>query len=477
MNIWPAKTLIRELQADLETPISVYLKIQGNQPSYLLESVDGGEIVARYSFIGTNPLAQYILYTDRVIVIQGGISISHILKDKDDPFLFLERELKKYKVEKQDGLPRFSGGMVGYICYEIVQFFEPSLKGKIPLSDSPIGHFMLSDTVITFDHVRRSLSILTHIFDGDEKSALSRLDDLQKQIQSPLPFSVGDHLIISPLKSNKSHKEFEENVRKAKEFINAGDIFQVVLSQRISKTSDADPFSVYRNVRRLNPSPYMYFFNFRKVNGKDFSLVGASPEMLVRLEDETVTLRPIAGTRKRGITPAEDDNLEVELKNDTKENAEHVMLVDLGRNDLGRVCKFGSIKVTKFGVIEKYSHVMHMVSNLTGKLMEEKNAFDLVRATFPAGTVSGAPKIKAMEIIAELESSPRGVYAGMVGYFGFDGTMDGCIAIRTLVVDGKNFSVQAGAGIVADSKPESEYFETISKASAMLKAIELTENS
>lgn len=476
MRSIPAKTIIRELPADLDTPISVYLKTRNAKPSFLLESVEGGETVARYSFIGIDPLAQFILYTDHVIEIKDGMEIFHPLAHGDDPIRFLERELGKYTVEQVDGLPRFNGGLVGFMGYEMVQFFEPTLQGKLPMPKGALGHYLLTDTVIAFDHARRSVKIITHVFDGDIRSAEKRVEDVYVAIQAPLPSQEREPITATPVVSNKTREEHEKNVLDAKDHIKAGDIFQVVLSQRFSKTSNADPFDVYRSVRRLNPSPYMYFFDLGIVNGEPFALVGASPEMLVRAENGIATLRPIAGTRKRGATPEEDATLYNELNADEKENAEHIMLVDLGRNDLGRVCEYGSVKVTGLAFIEKYSHVMHIVSNVTGVLQKGKNAFDLVRAAFPAGTVSGAPKVRAMQIIAELEGSPRGVYAGMVGYFGFDGAMDGCIAIRTLVVEGNTFSVQAGGGIVADSEPYAEYMETINKSMAMLKAIEMTEN-
>lgn len=472
----PAKTIIKELHADLDTPISVYLKTRNNKPSFLLESVEGGESVARYSFIGIDPLAQFILYFDRVVEVSNGKEIVHYLPNGQDPLRFLELELEKYLVEQIEGLPRFNGGLVGYMGYEMVQFFEPTLQGKLPMPNGPLGHYLLTDTVIAFDHARRSLSIITHVFDDDVQAAENRVADVFKAIESPLPARKKIAVTGSSVVSNKTRENHEKNVLLAKEHIKVGDIFQVVLSQRFNKTSNADPFDVYRSVRRLNPSPYMYFFDFGLVNGEPFALVGASPEMLVRAENNIATLRPIAGTRKRGDTPELDAALYNELKADEKENAEHIMLVDLGRNDLGRVCEYGSIKVTGLAFIEKYSHVMHIVSNVTGVLQKGKNAFDLVRAAFPAGTVSGAPKVRAMEIIAALEASPRGVYAGMVGYFGFNGAMDGCIAIRTLVVEGSTFSVQAGGGIVADSEPYSEYMETINKSMAMVKAIEMTEN-
>ncbi len=313
--------------------------------------------------------------------------------------------------------------------------------------------------------------------DGNEAAANIKLDQIIAKMQLPLPHVEKPQAINSSVSSNLSLAEFQKMVSSAKEHISAGDIFQVVLSQRFDRQTSVDAFEVYRAVRRLNPSPYMFFFNFGMVDNQPFYLVGASPEMFVRLEGRRAALRPIAGTRKIGADPISDASLEIELLADPKERAEHVMLVDLGRNDLGRVSEFGSVEVSEFSTIERYSHVMHIVSHVEGTLRPNLTAFDLVRAAFPAGTVSGAPKVRAMEIISELERDGRGPYAGMIGYFGFDGTMDTCLAIRTLVARGQTFSVQAGAGIVADSDPAAEYQETINKASAMLKAIDIAENN
>jgi anthranilate synthase component 1 len=335
--------------------------------------------------------------------------------------------------------------------------------------------YLLADTVVAFDHARRSLSLIANVLDGDVQAAERKLDEIQARIQQPLPAPETCEMVPSVSRSNLSQEHFETMVREAKEHIAAGDIFQVVLSQRFSRETSASPFDVYRAVRRLNPSPYMFFFDFGDLDGEPFYLVGASPEMFVRLEDGIASLRPIAGTRPRGADPATDAALAEELLADPKERAEHVMLVDLGRNDLGRVCKYGTVNVSEFFTVERYSHVMHIVSHVEGQLKPDLTAFDLVRASFPAGTVSGAPKVRALEIISELEPDPRGAYAGMVGYFGFDGNMDTCLAIRTMVGHGNTFSVQAGAGIVADSDPATEYQETVNKATAMLRAIEMAE--
>jgi len=337
--------------------------------------------------------------------------------------------------------------------------------------------YLLADTVVAFDHARRSLSLIANVLDGDVEAAERKLDEIQARIQNPLPAPETRAAIPSVSRSNLSQERFETMVRAAKEHIAAGNIFQVVLSQRFSRETSASPFDVYRAVRRLNPSPYMFFFDFGTLDGEPFYLVGASPEMFVRLEDGIASLRPIAGTRPRGASPAADNALAEELLADPKERAEHVMLVDLGRNDLGRVCKYGTVNVSEFFTIECYSHVMHIVSHVEGQLKPDLTAFDLVRAAFPAGTVSGAPKVRALEIISELEPDARGAYAGMVGYFGFDGNMDTCLAIRTMVGHGNTFSVQAGAGIVADSDPATEYQETVNKATAMLRAIEIAETN
>jgi anthranilate synthase component I len=489
------QTIIREISADLETPISVYMKLRGETPSFLLESVEGGERIARYSFIGVQPRAQYILRdTDIEIKDENGIRNTQY---EGDPTLFLQNEMSRHNspalapgasVKLQPGVPRFIGGLVGFLGFESVRFFEPTLREKMtrassaptaPLSASsvPDGIFLLADTVIAFDHAHRSLSLIANVLDGDVGSANRKLDEIESRIHAPLPLSQPRGIGPSKTRSNMTQGRYEDMVRDAREFIAAGDIFQVVLSQRFTRETSVEPFDVYRAVRRLNPSPYMFFFDFGMVDDEPLFLVGSSPEMFVRLEGRTASLRPIAGTRPRGADSDTDAALAGELLADPKERAEHVMLVDLGRNDLGRVCEYGTVKVSDFFTIEKYSHVMHIVSHVEGKLRPELTAFDLVRASFPAGTVSGAPKVRALEIISELEPDARVAYAGMVGYFGFDGNMDTCLALRTMVARGKTFSVQAGAGIVADSDPGTEFRETINKASAMLKAIEIAETN
>jgi anthranilate synthase component 1 len=341
----------------------------------------------------------------------------------------------------------------------------------------PDGIYLLADTIVAFDHARRSLFLIAKVLDGNAEAANQKLDAIAARIAQPLPPAPKVEVRPSKVRSNHTQGTYEDMVRAAKENILAGDIFQVVLSQRFTRETNVEPFDVYRAVRRLNPSPYMFFFDFGSVDGEPLFLCGSSPEMFVRLEGRTASLRPIAGTRPRGKDNAADDALAQELLADPKERAEHVMLVDLGRNDLGRVCEYGTVRVSDFFTIEKYSHVMHIVSHVEGKLKPDLTAFDLVRAAFPAGTVSGAPKVRAMEIIADLEPDARGAYAGMVGYFGFDGAMDSCLAIRTMVGRGKTVSVQAGAGIVADSNPTSEYQETVNKASAMLRAIDAAESN
>jgi len=486
------QTIVRELSADLETPISIYMKLRGQGPSFLLESVEGGERIARYSFIGVRPRAQYILRGNEVQIIESGSERTVPLPEDLDPTYFLQEEMSRFHTVPQPGLPRFIGGLVGYLGYEAVRHFEPTLKPIMsPRAEQsnpsfdfasrrsgrnhPDGMYLLADTIVAFDHARRSLSLITNVLDGDVEAAERKLDEIQARIQQPLPAPQTRETISSVSRSNLSQERFETMVRAAKEHIAAGDIFQVVLSQRFSRETSASPFDVYRTVRRLNPSPYMFFFDFGNLDGEPFYLVGASPEMFVRLEDGIASLRPIAGTRPRGADSRADAALAEELLADPKERAEHVMLVDLGRNDLGRVCDYGTVNVSEFFTIERYSHVMHIVSHVEGQLKPDLTAFDLVRAAFPAGTVSGAPKVRALEIISELEPDARGAYAGMVGYFGFDGNMDTCLAIRTMVGHGNTFSVQAGAGIVADSDPASEYQETVNKATAMLRAIEIAE--
>jgi anthranilate synthase component I len=500
------QTIIREVSADLETPISVYMKLRGQGPSFLLESVEGGERIARYSFIGVQPKAQYIIRGNEIEIVESESSRTVRLAENVDPTYFLQEEMSRFKspalapgasVNPQVGVPRFIGGLVGYLGYESVRFFEPTLKHALsrvevsrmkrraersePIGERsrsvPDGIYLLADTVIAFDHARRSLSLIANVLDGDIESAHHKLDEIESRINQPLPPVQQRIVQTSKTRSNMTQGKYEDMVRDAKEHIVAGDIFQVVLSQRFSRETNVEPFDVYRAVRRLNPSPYMFFFDFGLVDDQPLFIVGSSPEMFVRLEGRTASIRPIAGTRPRGADSDADAALAEELLADPKERAEHVMLVDLSRNDFGRVCEYGTVKVSDFFTIEKYSHVMHIVSHVEGKLRPEFTAFDLVRAAFPHGTVSGAPKVRALEIISELEPDARGAYAGMVGYFGFDGAMDTCLAIRTMVGHGNTFSVQAGAGIVADSDPSTEFQETVNKASAMLKAIDMAETN
>jgi anthranilate synthase component 1 len=475
--------IYRELPADLDTPVSVYLKLAGHGASFLLESVEGGEQIGRYSFIGVEPSA-VLRFNGHTVTrrVNGSVSTFDLPRG-NDPLHVLQAEMARFKPVMLPGLPRFVGGLVGYLGYDVIRFFEPKLDvdGE-PASDTlPESIFMLADTLVAFDHARGRLLIIANAhLSGDPYAAyadaVARLDRIAERLSAPLPAPVTRHASSpEPLASNFTQPEFEAIVRQAKEHIAAGDIFQVVLSQRLSRRTSAQPFDIYRALRRLNPSPYMFFFDFGSVNDAPYHVIGASPEMLVRLDGRTATVRPIAGTRRRGSHPAEDVALEQELLADPKERAEHLMLIDLGRNDIGRVAEYGTVSVPDLFVVERYSHVMHIVSQVEGKVRDGLTAFDLLRATFPAGTVSGAPKVRAMEIIRGLEGLKRGLYAGAVGYFSYDGAMDTCIAIRTMRMHGDCVNIQVGAGIVADSDPASEYQETLNKAKALAMAIELAE--
>jgi anthranilate synthase component 1 len=479
--------VVRELPADLETPVSVYLKLAGQAPSFLLESVTGGEQVARYSFIGAGLRQAYVMRQGSLKVHQDGRAIELPSKPGESPLETLRRVLEPAAIPPVPGLPRFTGGLVGYLGYETSHDFEPSVpvmptQGN-PQDAIPQAIFLLADTVVAFDHAYRRLVLMAtrkRSYNGDHpiQSPEARLEAIEQRLSQALPTTPTQEPNGAPaaLQAHTRKEDFLQAVRRAKAHIKAGDIFQVVLSQRFSRQTTASAFEIYRALRRLNPSPYMFFFDFGSLGGGEpLRLIGASPEMHVRLEGRQATLRPIAGTRRRGATPGEDEALESELLSDPKERAEHVMLVDLARNDLGRVCRYGSVKVPQFMQVERYSHVMHLVSQVEGELRPDLDAFDLMQATFPAGTVSGAPKIRAMQIIAELEGLARGPYAGAVGYFSFDGCMDTCITIRTLVMQGQQVSVQAGAGIVADSDPEREYQETLHKARALAEAVEMAE--
>jgi anthranilate synthase component 1 len=478
----------REFAADLETPVSVYLKLM-EEPgaSFLLESVEGGEQVGRYSFVGVGIHRRIELHGDVITRAEGSANLQVRAAQEREPggsrydiLDVLRAELGRYRAAAVPGLPRLSGGAVGYLGYDVVRFFERLPDTAAPALDLPDALFLLVDTVVVFDHARHRLILLAnaHVEDGGDVEAayvdaLQRIDRLAEKLLRPLPavptrrWGATHGNGLEP-QSNMTVERYESMVRQAKAHIAAGDIFQVVLSQRFSRRTSAHPFAVYRALRMLNPSPYMFYFNFAPL---DLQVIGASPEMHVRLEDGIASVRPIAGTRRRGSTPAEDAALAAELLADPKERAEHVMLVDLGRNDIGRVCEYGSVHVRDLMTIERYSHVMHIVSHVEGRIRPELDAYDLMRATFPAGTVSGAPKVRAMEIIEALEGQRRGLYAGAVGYFSYDGSMDTCIAIRTMVMQGDRVTIQAGAGIVADSDPTSEYQETVNKASALLVAV------
>lgn len=469
--------LVRDLAADLDTPITAYLKLRGEGASFLLESVEGGERVARYSFIGVWPQARYHIHQRQLYCDQAGHTR---LIPGDDPLRALEAELARFPTLTTEGLPRLVGGLVGYLGYETVRYMEPVLDAALPSGPLPEALLLLTDTLVAFDHARNTMRLITHALDGDTAAAEARLNRLEERLRAPtppMPTLATPAPATSTTTANYTQAEFEAAVRAAQEHIGCGDIFQVVLSQKFSQSLRAHPFAIYRALRRLNPSPYMFYFEFGEVHGEPLYLVGASPEMLVRFEarQRHMHVRPIAGTRPRGHTPAEDAALEKDLLADPKERAEHLMLVDLGRNDVGRVGVYGSVKVPDFFVVEHYSHVMHIVSQVTGTVRLGLTAFDVLRAAFPAGTLTGAPKVRAMQIIAALEPEPRGVYGGAVGYFSFDGSLDVCIAIRTLVAHGGTLAVQAGAGVVADSNPTGEYEETLNKARGVMKAIEAAE--
>jgi len=485
--------VIRTFPADLETPVTVYIKLMEVMgPSFLLESVEGGEHVGRYSFVGIHPGGKLSLKGRELSIEKNGETIKRQLDGGEDILAVLNNELSRYIAAPVSGLPRFSGGAVGYLGYDVVRFFEEISETAEPVIDIPDAIFLLVDTLVVFDHARHQLMILANAFVGDSPpddmdrdlemayfDAVQRIERVSERLLSPLPaipqrrwLQATNSRNASLLKGNRKQADFESMVETAKEHIKAGDIFQVVLSQRLSKTSDAHPFAIYRALRMLNPSPYMFYFDFAD---EAFQVIGASPEMHVRLEDGVASLRPIAGTRWRGETEEEDIALEKELLADEKELAEHVMLVDLGRNDIGRVCEYGTVSVRELMTIEKYSHVMHIVSQVEGTMRPELDAYDLLRATFPAGTVSGAPKVRAMEIIEELEKERRGLYAGAVGYFSHDGSMDTCIAIRTMLMKDDTVFIQAGSGIVADSDPGREYQECMNKARALAVAVEQAE--
>ena len=468
----------KEILADLDTPVSAYMKIGGEPYSFLLESVEGGDKWARYCFLGCNP---------SIIIETKGLTVTvrnHGVTERKNidgavPLSALKDILSRYQPVDTPGLPRFSGGAVGFISYDMVRYFENLPDETEDDLDIPDSVFVITDTLLIFDNVNQTIKVVSNAHtegrDLEEvyKETIAQIDALEKKLRQPVP-NTPDGPTDSPveedprIESNFAKEQFKEAVLKAKRYIHEGDAIQVVLSQRLKFDIQQDPFTIYRALRTINPSPYMYYLNF-----DDVQVVGSSPEVLVRLEGDQVEVRPIAGTRKRGQNEAEDQYLEKDLLQDEKELAEHIMLVDLGRNDLGRVAQINSVEVNEKFTIERYSHVMHIASNVRGRLKKGLDCFDVLKAAFPAGTVSGAPKIRAMEIIDELEPTRRGIYAGAVGYISFSGNMDTAIAIRTLVVKDQVGYLGVGAGIVADSVPDNEFEETMNKGRAMLKAIGL----
>ena len=476
----------REFVADTDTPVSAFMKLRQafeSKNAFLLESVAGGENIARYSYIGCDPLEVMTSKGRTVTLGENGSSREVELEEGQDPLDTVRDMLARYQFVADDTSERFYGGAVGYMGYDAVRFFEDLPEDNPDDLDLPDVAFMLTNTIVIFDHVTRKMRVVANAHvTGDPQEAywdaIGRIDKLAEALRRPLQPAeerAGSVSRIptdaSAMRSTMTRDQHRDAVLRAKEYISAGDAIQVVVSHRMSAELDVDPFDLYRGVRAINPSPYMYYLSFGECK-----IIGASPELLVRCEDGHVVTRPIAGTRGRGDTDEEDAALVEELLADEKERAEHIMLVDLHRNDMGRVCKPGTVEVDELMQVERYSHVMHIVSNVVGELDEGRDEYDALRAVFPAGTVTGAPKIRAMEIIEELEPVRRGPYAGIVGYFSFSGAMDTCITLRTMVVKGRTVHFQAGGGIVADSDPDAEYQETLMKAGAMLDAARMAEN-
>ncbi|MDD5196978.1 MAG: anthranilate synthase component I [Candidatus Omnitrophota bacterium] len=469
----------KEINADLETPVSAFLKVAKGDYAFLLESVEGQEKIARFSFLGASPSLVFKAKGRNIEISKPAKKGVKKFTSRANPIDEVKKIMRDFKAVAVKGLPRFCGGLVGFIGYDTVRFFE-ELPDKNPDDlKTPDALLMLADTLLVFDHVNHNIKIVSNVILPKGKLTIPKIKVFYnkavrriEEIQVDFNRLLNENEIAGPAQkikfsSNFKKREFENVVRQAKSYIKKGDIIQVVPSQRFKVATAKDPFMVYRKLRSLNPSPYMYFLRL-----KDMHLVGASPEMLVRCEDGLIQTRPIAGTRPRGKNEEEDARLARELINDKKERSEHLMLVDLGRNDLGRVSSTGTVEVTEFMNVEKYSHVMHLVSEVKGKLDNKRyDIYDVLKATFPAGTVSGSPKIRAMEIIDELENTRRGPYAGCVGYFSFSHNMDTCINIRTILIKGKFAYIQAGGGVVADSVPEKEYFETVNKAKALMEAI------
>ncbi|MGB0473050.1 MAG: anthranilate synthase component I [Porticoccaceae bacterium] len=463
----------REVLADFETPLSVYLKLAHGPNSYLFESVQGGEKWGRYSLIGLQTSTVLRVYGQRLEIVRDGKPM--VDRHTDDPMAEVDRFRQLFSMPDLPDLPRFTGGLVGYFGYDTVRYVEPRLAKSQPVDElgTPDILLMASDEVAIFDNLSGTLMLVVHV-DAKQADGLdqanARLDELQQKLNSPAPQlpeadDAASQLSEDDFKSSFGQEAFLKSVDKIKDYIMAGDAMQVVPSQRLSAPFTASPLNLYRSLRRLNPSPYMFFLNL-----DDFHIVGSSPEVLARLEDGQVTVRPIAGTRRRGKTADEDIALEQDMLGDPKEIAEHLMLIDLGRNDVGRISKSGTVEVTEKMVVERYSHVMHITSNVVGDVTDNMGPIEVLKATLPAGTLSGAPKIRAMEIIDEVEPVKRGVYGGAVGYIGWNGNMDTAIAIRTAVIKDQVLHVQAGAGVVADSKPELEWKETMNKARAVMRA-------
>tara|TARA_B100001094_G_scaffold47794_1_gene43127 strand:- start:3123 stop:4604 length:1482 start_codon:yes stop_codon:yes gene_type:complete len=471
--------VFREIRADLDTPLSIYLKLSKNNYSFLLESITGGENLARYSIIGTNP--------KKVIKTGKNEEFGEV-----DPLEIIKNEINSYKVPEIKELPVFTGGAVGYLSYETISYFEKKVpKNKESTLNVPESIFMITDSIVVFDHVKQTIFIVNYASIDDSKDindvytkSLEKIDEIYCLIKKPIPeehnniSSISNNeektkeQLIEQYTKNMSKEDYKIAIEKCIDNIYSGEIIQIVFSQRLTKKTKASALDIYRCLRTINPSPYMFMLNF-----KDFEIIGASPELLVKSNDKEIEVHPIAGTRPRGINSEEDDLIANELISDEKELAEHLMLLDLGRNDVGRVSTPGTVNVNQKMEIEKYSHIMHIVSNVTGKLDSKYDEFDALRAAFPAGTVSGAPKVRAMQLISELEPEQRGPYSGGVGYFSYNGNMDTCIAIRTLMLKDETVYLQAGGGIVADSKVDYEYEETINKMMALIKSVEDAERN
>jgi anthranilate synthase component 1 len=466
----------REVFADLDTPVSAFLKIDDGGDAFLLESAEGGEKWGRYSFLGVKP--EWTVQSKGTTLRSGPPGGPFETRTVQDPLVAVKNFLARYRPVHVRGMPRFSGGLVGFLAYELVRFFEKLPSRARDDLNHPDLYLMLADTFVVFDNVAQTMKVISHAFLGngvDPRSAYdaacARIDQTIERLRNPVRLPETRPADASPVvRSNFEPAAYEAIVERAKEYVFAGDIIQVVLAQRFECPQRALPFNIYRCLRAMNPSPYMFF-----LRAGDLTVLGASPEAMVRVEGREVTVRPIAGTRPRGTDEREDHALERELCSDPKEIAEHIMLVDLGRNDVGRVACIGSVELTERLVVERYSHVMHLVSNVRGRLRDGLDCFDAFRATFPAGTLTGAPKVRAMEIIEELEPLRRGIYGGAIGYFDFSGNMDTCITIRTMLIDRGTIYVQAGAGIVADSDPEREHAECVNKARALFQAVKLAE--